>query len=126
MVGWTHATHFVRVTATGAASAEEQFEAIRAAAHGPAFTAGHRILYDARHLTDEAASPGTLELRDYAAQIAALGYRRFALVVGPDRVEITSAFALFCAENGIDARVFSDLERATRWLESDIPARPAA
>lgn len=126
MVGWTHATHFVRVTATGAATAEEQFQAVRAAAHGPAFTDGHRILYDARDLTDDAAWPRTPDLQRYAGEIAVLGYKRFALVVGPDRVEITSAFALFCAEHGIDARVFSDLERATRWLESDIPARPAA
>jgi hypothetical protein len=84
------------------------------------------MLYDARNLTPHAASPGDADLRKYAEKIGSLGYRRYALVVGPDRVEITSTFALFCAEQGVDARVFSDIDRATRWLQSDVPARPAA
>lgn len=126
MVRWNHAAHFVRVTASGCPTADEQYAAVRAAAHGPAFTDGHRMLYDARYLTEAAASPSPLDLQRYAAQIAALGYRRWALVVGPERVEITSAFALYCAENGVDARVFSAVDRAMSWLQSDIPARPAA
>jgi len=126
MVRWVHAAHFVRVTASGAATAEEQFAAVKEAARGSAFHDGNRMLYDARNLTAQAASPGAADLRQYAEKISSLGYRRYALVVGPDRVEITSTFALFCAEHGVDARVFSNIDRATRWLQSDVPARPAA
>ena len=125
MVRWVHAAHFVRVKASGAATAEEQFAAVKDAARGSAFDDGNRMLYDARNLTAEAAWPGTSDLQLYAQRISALGYRRYALVVGPDRVEITSAFALYCAEQGVDARVFSDIDRATDWLQSDI-AHPAA
>jgi hypothetical protein len=112
--------------ASGAATAEEQFAAVEDAARESAFHDGNRMLYDARNLTAEAAAPDTADLKLYAQRISALGYRRYALVVGPDRVEITSAFALYCAEQGVDARVFSDIDRATRWLQSDVPARPAA
>jgi len=123
-VRWVHAVDFVRVTASGPATAQEQFAAIRSAARRS--VAGIRMLFDGRDLTAEAASPTTAELRQYAESIAALGYRRFAVVVAPPRVTISTTFADLCEEAGIEAKVFRDLTHARHWLLGHTPARPDA
>jgi len=125
MVRWMHAGHFVRVTASGAVTAVEQFAAIRAAAP-PRSPVGARILFDARDMTPRAELPADEELQDYARRIAGLGYRRFAIVVEKERIEPSVRFAAHCAQIGVAARVFADLAGAKRWLVGDIPAHPTA
>jgi hypothetical protein len=120
-----HAGHFVRVTASGAVTALEQYAAIRAAAP-PRSQPGARILFDARDMTARAELPADEELQDYARRIASLGYRRFAIVVDSERVEISVRFAAHCAPIGLAARVFADLAQAKRWLVGDIPLHPTA
>lgn len=124
MVRWVHAVDFVRVTASGHATAQEQFAAIRSAAQRS--PAGKRVLFDGRDLTAEAASPTTAELRQYAERIAALGYRRFALVIAPPRVEISTTFARLCQEAGVESKVFRDLVHAKHWLVGHPPPGPEA
>jgi hypothetical protein len=120
-----HAGHFVRVTASGAVTAVEQFAAIRAAAP-PRSRLGARILFDARDMTARAELPADEELQDYSRRIASLGYRRFAIVVDRERVEVSVRFAAYCAQIGVAARVFGDLAPAKRWLVGDLPVRPTA
>ena len=99
----------------------------RAVRRGPSGGGGGtrltRALFDARDLTPQAAVPDEEEMRAHAARIAELGYRRYALVVGPARFQISATFARPCSECGTQADVSADIDKAAQWL--DLAGAPA-
>ncbi len=120
MVNWTIRDRTLRVSVPAQSpDGNVIIRAVRQAIEDPAFAPGLDLLIDARHYDNPAALEIPAgELRNRAAAISRLGFKRCALVVAPIHVRrgLANMFASFAEEHGLHTAIFEDVEHAEAWL----------
>ena len=97
----------------------EVVESVCCALTDPGFVAGASLLFDERL---SRANPSSAETRDWVQSIASLRTKgiaaRCAIVVGAEayRYGLARMAAIYFELAGMQARIFSDVEGASRWL----------
>lgn len=118
MTKWLVKNGLVRILTAADSTRDDVITAIGEAAHDKRFVKGMGLLVDVRPMDPK---PEVLphRIRASATAVASLGYGRCAIVAeSPERLELSQTFAAYAELRDLDTAVFSDEDKALRWLRT--------
>lgn len=111
-----HSKRIIIVTGSGAGTTADTLRLIDELQDTFHACVGYNLLYDSTQLEIESSPADMLKVAEALFDRTHASFRKFAMVVPPQRVQLARIFSALAHPHGVSANVFTSASDARTWL----------